>query len=52
MVKKKEDTEVDFIVDSRPLTKMEEVAISEFIKADKAKNAKTVKMKFVKSKTN
>lgn len=29
--------DVDFVVDSRPLTKDEEKAISEFIKADKAK---------------
>jgi hypothetical protein len=34
---KKEPLEVDFVVDSRPLTKEEELAISEFIKADKAK---------------
>ncbi len=33
----KEPLEVDFLVDSRPLTKEEEIAISEYIKADKAK---------------
>jgi len=33
----REPLEVDFIVDPRPLTKKEELAISEFIKADKAK---------------
>ena len=35
----KEPLEVDFVVDPRPLTKQEEIAISEFIKADKAKRA-------------
>jgi len=35
----KEPLEVDFIVDSRPLTKNEQLAISEFIKADKEKRA-------------
>jgi hypothetical protein len=35
----KEPLEVDFIVDSRPLTKKEQLAISEYIKADKAKRA-------------
>ncbi len=33
----KEPLGVDFVVDSRLLTKKEEAAISEFIKADKAK---------------
>ncbi len=33
----REPLDVDFVVDSRPLTKKEELAISEFIKADKAK---------------
>ena len=36
---KKEPLDVDFIVDPRPLTKKEKLAISEFIKADKAKRA-------------
>ena len=36
----KEPLDVDFVVDSRPLTKEEEKAISEFIKADKAKRLK------------
>jgi hypothetical protein len=36
---KKEPIDVDFVVDPRPLTRAEEVAISEFIKADKAKRA-------------
>ena len=31
--------DVDFVVDPRPLTKKEELAISEFIKADKTKRA-------------
>lgn len=35
----KEPLDVDFVVDSRPLTKKEELAISEFIKADKEKRA-------------
>jgi hypothetical protein len=35
----REPLEVDFVVDPRPLTKKEELAISEFIKADKAKRA-------------
>ncbi len=38
----KEPLDVDFIVDPRPLTKAEEKAISDFIKADKEKRlAKT-----------
>jgi len=35
----KESLEVDFEVDPRPLTKEEQLTISEFIKADKAKRA-------------
>lgn len=33
----KEPLEVDFIVDPRPLTKEEELAISEYIRIDKEK---------------
>ncbi len=33
----KEPLDVDFVVDPRPLTKKEELAISEFIRADKEK---------------
>ena len=33
----KEPLDVDFVVDPRPLTKKEQLAISEFIKADKAR---------------
>jgi hypothetical protein len=33
----KEALEIDFVVDPRPLTKEEELAISKFIKEDKAK---------------
>lgn len=33
----KEPLDVDFVVDPRPLTKQEELAISEYIKADKEK---------------
>jgi hypothetical protein len=36
----REPLEVDFIVDPRPLTKVESLALSEFIKNDKAKRAK------------
>ena len=35
----KEPLDVDFEVDPRPLTKEEKLAISEFIKEDKAKRA-------------
>lgn len=35
----KESLDVDFIVDPRPLTIEEKLAISEFIKADKMKRA-------------
>jgi len=35
----KEPLDVDFIVDPRPLTKKEQHAISDFIKADKEKRA-------------
>lgn len=35
----KEPLEVDFIVDSRPLTKDEEIALSGYIKTDKEKRA-------------
>jgi hypothetical protein len=35
MTLKKEPLDLDFVVESRPLTKQEEIAISEFIKKDK-----------------
>ena len=35
----REPLDVDFVVDPRPLTKKEEITISEFIKADKEKRA-------------
>lgn len=35
----KEPLDVDFVVESRPLTKAEEKSISEFIKADKEKRS-------------
>lgn len=35
----KEPLDVDFIVDPRPSTKKEQLAVSEFIKADKEKRA-------------
>ncbi len=39
----KEPLDVDFVVDPRPLTKKEQLAISEFIKADKEKRASLTK---------
>lgn len=36
----KEPIGIDFVINSRPLTKDEEMAISEFIRAYKAKHAK------------
>ncbi|HET7360570.1 MAG TPA: hypothetical protein VFI78_01415 [Salinimicrobium sp.] len=50
---KKEPLDVDFVVDPRPLTKAEEKAISDFIRADKKKR-KTKQMRTkvaTKSKT-
>ena len=35
----KEPIDVDFVVESRPLTKKEALAISAYIKADKAKRS-------------
>ena len=37
----KEPLDVDFVVDPRPLTDKEKKAISDFIKADKLKRAKS-----------
>ncbi|WP_165813725.1 hypothetical protein [Terrimonas sp.] len=42
----KEPLDVDFVVDPRPLTKAEEKAISDFIRADKEKR----KLKELKKK--
>lgn len=47
----KEPLDVDFVVDPRPLTPKEELTISEFIKADKAKRASSEK-KVPKSRTS
>ena len=47
----KEPLDVDFVVDPRPLTKKEALAISEFIKADKAKRALKKKRKIKTGKT-
>lgn len=44
----KEPLDVDFVVDSRPLTKAEEKTISDFIRADKEKR----KLKEHKKKTS
>jgi len=38
----KEPLDVDFVVDPRPLTEKERKMISDFIKADKMKKAKTI----------
>jgi len=48
----KEPLDIDFVVDSRPLTKEEENAISAFIRADKEKRKRKelLKAKAVKSK--
>lgn len=43
----KEPLDVDFVVESRPLTKAEEKAISDFIRADKEKR----KLKELQQKT-
>ena len=37
----KEPLEIDFIVDSRPLTKQEQLMISQYIKADKEKRTQS-----------
>lgn len=47
----KEPLDVDFVVDPRPLTKNEQLAISEFIKADKAKRA-LLKKRLTKTRTS
>jgi len=44
----KEPLDVDFVVDPRPLTKAEEKAISDFIRADKEKR----KLKELKKKAS
>lgn len=41
----KEPLHVDFVVDPRPLTKAEEKAISDFIRADKEKRKLTARRK-------
>lgn len=46
----KEPLDVDFVVDPRPLTKKEQLAISEFIKADKEKRA-LLEMRTKRTKT-
>lgn len=38
----KEPLDIDFVVDPRPLTEKERKMISDFIKADKLKRAKTL----------
>lgn len=50
---KEEPLEVDFVVDPRPLTKAEEKAISDFIRADKKKHKlkQTSGKRSTKSKT-
>ena len=46
----KEPLDVDFVVDPRPLTKKEQLAISKFIKADKAERA-SLKKRPIKKRT-
>jgi len=46
----KEPLEIDFVVDPRPLTKEEQIKISEYIKADKAKG-NLIKTKQTKRRT-
>lgn len=46
----REPLDVDFVVDSRPLTEDEKKSISEFIKADKKRRTEK-RMKFTKRKT-
>ena len=46
----KEPLGVDFVVDSRQLTKKEELAISAFIKADKEKRA-LLEKRLIRTKT-
>lgn len=46
----KEPLDVDFVVDPGPLTKEEELAISEFIKADKARRKLKQKRAAVKKR--
>jgi hypothetical protein len=41
----KEPLDVDFIVDSRPLSKDDALAISQYIEADKVKRAQLLKQK-------
>jgi len=48
----KEPLEVDFVVDPRTLTEKEQLAISEFIKADKAKRALLEKQSSKKRSTS
>lgn len=38
----KEPLDIDFVVDPRPLTEKERKMISDFIKADKLKRARTI----------
>ena len=48
----KEPLEVDFYVDPRPITKEDEKAVSDYIRADKLKRAKKTKTKTLRSKTH
>jgi hypothetical protein len=47
----KEPLEVDIYVDPRPITKEDEKAFSDYIKADKLKRAKKTKTKSLGNKT-
>ena len=46
----REPVDVDFVVDPRPLTKAEEKAISDFIRADKEKRKKREQSKLIIAK--
>ncbi len=45
----KEPLDVDFYVDPRPMTKEDEKAISEYIKADKLKRRKKIQQRNIRS---
>ncbi len=45
----KEPLDVDFYVDPRPMTKEDEKAISDYIKADKLKRSKKIQLRNIQS---
>ena len=48
----KEPLDVDFYVDSRPITKDDKKAISDYIKADKLKRAKKISVRSAVNNTH